>query len=156
MNQQTYFISQITESDDGVNALLARHHADMRAGSPEESCHVMTGDELRAAGAQVFALRDGDGQVQSIGALKPFGQAVELKSMHTAREARGLGYGRKMLTHLLQAAKDQGAQSAWLETGSQEAFAPARSLYHSAGFEVCPPFGEYVEDPLSTFMTKML
>jgi putative acetyltransferase len=40
-----------------------------------------------------------------------------------------------------------------LETGSSADFAPALALYEAHGFEYCPPFGDYVEDPFSRFMT---
>jgi len=43
-----------------------------------------------------------------------------------------------------------------LETGSMEAFAPARKLYTGFGFEFCGPFADYVEDPYSVFMTRSL
>ncbi len=156
MTEQSYTITKITAPNGGVNALLARHFSDMRAGSPEESCHVMTADDLRAAGAQVYALSDSDGQVCAVGAFKAFDDGVELKSMHTAREARGKGYGRLVLERLMAEARAKGAQSAWLETGTADSFAPARALYKKAGFETCPPFGEYTTDPLSTFMTRRL
>jgi putative acetyltransferase len=37
-----------------------------------------------------------------------------------------------------------------------EAFAPARALYASAGFEPCGPFGDYQPSPSNTFMTMEL
>jgi len=37
-----------------------------------------------------------------------------------------------------------------------EAFGPAQKLYESFGFVYCAPFGEYVEDPNSVFMTMRL
>jgi hypothetical protein len=40
-----------------------------------------------------------------------------------------------------------------LETGVHEAFAPARSLYASAGFAPCEPFGDYRQSPNTTYMT---
>ena len=43
-----------------------------------------------------------------------------------------------------------------LETGSMKAFEPAQRLYESFGFAYCPPFGDYVEDPNSVFMTRAL
>jgi putative acetyltransferase len=39
-----------------------------------------------------------------------------------------------------------------LETGSGEFFASARALYDKFGFVVCPPFGDYWDDPNSHFM----
>ena len=43
-----------------------------------------------------------------------------------------------------------------LETGSLEAFLPARELYESFGFSYCPPFGDYALDPNSVFLTRVL
>ena len=34
--------------------------------------------------------------------------------------------------------------------------APARHLYSAFGFEPCPPFSSYVEDPNSVFMSRLL
>lgn len=34
-----------------------------------------------------------------------------------------------------------------------EYFQPARALYASFGFTPCAPFGDYLEDPNSVFMT---
>jgi putative acetyltransferase len=95
------------------------------------------------------------GQVAAIGAFKVLEDptAIELKSMHTAQEFRGQGLGGIVLQGLLQEAVRAGAQSAWLDTGSDAGFAPARALYERAGFSYCPPFGSYTEDPLSVFMT---
>lgn len=150
-------IARVVARDPDVEALLTHHHALMRATSPEESCHVMTAEALMASGAQVYALRDAAGKVLAVGALKPLGaDKVELKSMHTAQTHRGIGLGRQMLDGLLDVARAQGAASAWLETGSAPEFAAARALYHKAGFAECPPFGDYVLDPLSVFMCRDL
>ena len=43
-----------------------------------------------------------------------------------------------------------------LETGSMAFFEPARALYAKAGFVPCGPFGTYVDDPNSAFMTLVL
>ena len=40
-----------------------------------------------------------------------------------------------------------------LETGTTPAFAPARTLYSSAGFVPCGPFGGYQVSTDNTFMT---
>ena len=81
---------------------------------------------------------------------------AELKSMHTAVAARGRGIGRAMLSHLIGAARERGFRQVSLETGSMSAFAPARSLYASAGFRRCGPFGDYRPSRNSTFMTLWL
>ncbi|WP_425099653.1 GNAT family N-acetyltransferase [Tropicibacter sp. S64] len=142
---------------EAVETILARHHALMRSQSPEESCHVMTADALRASGAKVYALCDAEGAICAVGALKPIGGGgVELKSMHVLAEMRGRGLGAALLGHLLDAARGAGATVAYLETGSYSEFAAARSLYERAGFEYCAPFGDYLPDPNSVFMLRRL
>ena len=50
----------------------------------------------------------------------------------------------------------RGAGWISLETGVQDAFAPARALYLAEGFESCPPFRGYGPDPNSAFLTRAL
>lgn len=76
--------------------------------------------------------------------------------MHTARQHRGKGVARVLVEHILAEAKQRGYRQVSLETGSMEAFAPARALYSRFGFEECPPFGSYTLDPYRVFMTRDL
>ena len=149
--------AEVTGPDSGVDALLAIHVAQMQAQTPSASCHVMTGTDLRAAGARLFAGRDAEGRVVAIGAIKPLGPgAAELKSMHCAAAHRGQGLGRALLRHLMSEARAAGLTSLWLETGSEAPFAAARALYRSEGFTDCAPFADYRDDPISAFMTRAL
>lgn len=50
----------------------------------------------------------------------------------------------------------QGGGALNLETGTQDYFAPARSLYRKFGFADCGPFGQYKQDPHRHFMTLTL
>src|SRR3954452_5672514 len=85
-----------------VQALLDFHFAEMRASSPPEACHVLPIDGLRGAHIRFFSLRDGDGILLGIGALKTLDPGHgEIKSMRTARSALGLGVGGAMLGHLV-------------------------------------------------------
>jgi putative acetyltransferase len=61
-----------------------------------------------------------------------------------------------MLAHILAEARRRGYRRLSLETGSAEAFRPARRLYESFGFGYCGPFDGYVEDGFSVFMTLEL
>lgn len=154
--KNTFGVSRGSVDDPDVQALLRRHFDLMRASSPEESCHVMDPGALSERGVVLFAARDGD-TVLGVGALARLAPGHgELKSMHTAAEARGRGVARAILAALLVAAGDQGMTRVSLETGSADIFAPARALYTAHGFEECPPFGDYVADPLSVFMTRTL
>ncbi|MGK7758649.1 GNAT family N-acetyltransferase [Marinovum sp. B10] len=90
-------------------------------------------------------------------AFKPLDAAhAELKSMHVISEARGQGAGRALLLALLEAARQAGHRRISLETGSAPEFTAARGLYAAQGFTPCPPFGGYVDDPLSLYMTRAL
>lgn len=66
------------------------------------------------------------------------------------------GVARRLLAHIIDEARRRGYARLSLETGSAAAFEPAQRLYASAGFAYCGPFGGYVEDPYSVFMTRDL
>ncbi|WP_298919403.1 GNAT family N-acetyltransferase [uncultured Roseobacter sp.] len=142
-----------TQAD--VAHLLDRHFELMRSQSPPESCHVLPSEALSADDIHLFVLRE-NGQALAIGAIRTMGDWGELKSMHTASEARGRGAGRTMLAALIDAATGLGLHQLKLETGSGPEHAAARALYLSAGFAECPPFGDYTEDPLSVFMQRTI
>ncbi|WP_227271144.1 GNAT family N-acetyltransferase [Roseobacter weihaiensis] len=142
-------------SDRDVAALLDRHFKLMRSQSPAESCHVLPAEDFDGDDIHLFALRE-QNKVLAIGAIRLFGDWGELKSMHTVAEARGRGVGRAMLTALIAQARRLGLRQLNLETGSGPEHLAARHLYESFGFEVCDPFGSYVTDPLSVFMTRSL
>jgi putative acetyltransferase len=139
-----------------VRALLVRHLEFTTATSPPEDMHALDADGLLDPAVTFFSCRRA-GKLLGVGALKRLdGQHAELKSMHTAAEARGRGIGRAMVGHLIGVARQRGYRRVSLETGSMPEFAPARALYASAGFAPCGPFGEYVPSRNSTFMTMAL
>jgi putative acetyltransferase len=76
--------------------------------------------------------------------------------MRTVSTHRREGVAHAMLKHILAEAEKRSYHRLSLETGSAPAFAPARSLYESFGFTYCPPFGDYVDDPNSVFLTRVL
>ncbi|TPX04548.1 GNAT family N-acetyltransferase, partial [Schumannella luteola] len=80
----------------------------------------------------------------------------ELKSMRTDAAARGRGLGRLLLAHVLEESRSRGYRRLSLETGSQDFFLPARTLYLRAGFVETGPFADYALDPNSVFMTREL
>jgi len=141
---------------DDVRALLERHLAFANEHSPPEDVHALDLDGLLQPEISFYSYRV-DGQLLGIGALKTLDAThAELKSMHTAAEARGRGVGRTMVEHLLAVARERGITRISLETGTPEAFVPARSLYESFGFEECEPFGQYFVSSWSVCMTLPL
>jgi putative acetyltransferase len=96
-------------------------------------------------------------EIAGCGALKRLDEVRgEIKSMRVSDGFLGKGVGRAILEHIIAEASRMGLGSLWLETGAANAFLPAIGLYQSAGFERCGPFGDYVEDPFSVFMTRRL
>jgi putative acetyltransferase len=152
-------VGEITPDDpraDDVRELLQRHLAFAHANTPPEDVHALDVDGLLDPAVTLFSFRR-DGELLGVGALKQLDRHhAELKSMHTAQAARGRGVGRTMLGHLIGVARERGCRRVSLETGSMDAFAPARSLYASAGFRPCGPFGDYSASQSSTFMTLSL
>ena len=139
-----------------VRALLQRHLDFANEHSPPEDVHALDVDGLKSATISFFSVRDG-GSLLGVGAIKEHDpRQGELKSMHTLAETRGRGVGRAILLHLLDVARERGYQVVTLETGSMEAFAPARAMYAAAGFVTCEPFADYVESSYSTFMSLAL
>jgi putative acetyltransferase len=136
--------------------LMARHTADMHADTPLESIHMMDAGQLAIPEISFFVMRD-QGQPIGMGAFKKLDAShAEIKSMHVLSEYRGQGLSKTMLDHLLSEARREGLTRLSLETGSQAMFEPARRLYTRAGFVDCLPFGDYVLDPNSVFMTRTL
>ena len=150
---------RIERDDPGredVRHLLAGHLADMFATSPAESVHALAPAALSDPAITFWTARQGT-EVLGCGALKEIGPGeCELKSMRTAAHARGRGIGSRLLSHILAEARDSGYTRLFLETGSQEFFAPARRLYHRHGFVECAPFAGYVPDPNSVFLAREL
>lgn len=137
-------------------ALIETHAELMLSLSPPGSCHFLPMDGLKRPDVTVWEMRDGEALV-GCGALQHLSDTHgEVKSMHTLAQHRGAGLGRKMLEHVIATAKARGYDRLSLETGSMEGFKPSRTLYQNYGFHVCPPFGDYVEDPNSVFMTRTL
>jgi len=139
-----------------MHALLTRHLAFAYEHTPPADVHALDLNGLLDPAVTTYSARRG-GQLLGIGALKELDEThAELKSMHTAEAARQQGVGRAMLDHLVGVARQRGYRRVSLETGTMEAFAPARSLYANAGFVPCDPFGDYRLSPSSSFMTLFL
>jgi putative acetyltransferase len=139
-----------------IAELLQEHLRDMHRVSPPESIHALDLESLRKPDITFWTIWDG-GILAGCGAIKELdSRHAEIKSMRTASSHRRKGVAKQVLQHLLEEAKQRGYTRVSLETGSMDFFLPARALYASFGFEQCPPFSDYVEDPNSVFMTKDL
>ncbi|HWE67242.1 MAG TPA: GNAT family N-acetyltransferase [Acidimicrobiales bacterium] len=141
---------------EDIRQLLAQHLAYARTHSPPEDVHALELEGLLDPSVSFFSYRL-DGELLGVGAIRRLDvRHAEVKSMHTASSARGRGIGRALVEHIIRTARLHGFLRLSLETGSMPAFAPARSLYASVGFAVCPPFDRYTASPNSVCMTLLL
>lgn len=138
-----------------VRELLDHHFAEMRADSPPEACHVLPIDGLRSPAIRFVSVRDTEGRLLGVGALKTLEPGHgEIKSMRTHPQALGLGVGTVIFDHLFAMARNNGMTRLSLETGNSPLFAAANRLYHRSGFVRCGPFGGYSDTPFTHFYTR--
>ena len=135
-----------------MRALVQEHFDEMVAmAAPEASgaLHVM---KFNDAAISLFSLREGD-QLVGCGALRDLGDGTsEIKTMRVVKEFRGQHEGLTILDYLIAEAKRRGNHRVYLETGSEDFFHPARTLYRRRGFRMCGAFAEYKVDRRSVFM----
>ena len=137
-----------------IAELIGEHLHTMTLHSPPESIHALSLDHLKKPEITFWSAWE-QGELVGCGALKELDQQHgEIKSMKTSSQHLRKGVAKQMLEHIIMEAKKRGFKRLSLETGSMDAFKPARKLYASFGFQYCDPFSDYVEDPNSVFMTK--
>lgn len=139
--------------DSRVQQLLTYHFTSACAETACGCAHALDLSGLKSPDISFWSARDGK-LVIGIGALKQLSASHgEVKSVHTAQCQRRKGVGSVMLKHIIGEARRMGLSRLSLETGAWPYSAPARELYLRHGFIECPPFGSYVADPNSIFMT---
>ena len=137
-----------------VIALIAELDAYQDSLYPPESRHALDLGVLVQPHVLFAVARDAAGQAVGCGAVVLEAQEGELKRMFVHGAARGTGVGRALLDAVETLARDRGIRTLRLETGEPQA--DALRLYERAGFVRIPPFGEYVTDPTSVCLEKVL
>ena len=136
-----------------VHELIVSHLNKSRTETAPGSDHALDLNGLKDSEVEFWSMWD-NGDLVAIGAMLRLSRDhYEVKSMHTISNKRRGGIGSKMLLHIIDFARAEGAKRLSLETGSWEYFRPARALYSKHGFVECEPFADYVLDPNSVFMT---
>jgi len=144
------------ERPDSVDAvaLISELEAHLDPLYPSKSRHGYSVDKLLAQGVAFFVLRENGAPAGCAGIQLFASDYGELKRMYVRPQFRGFGFGKLLLDHLADYARAHGVGLLRLETGIHQA--AAISLYERMGFQRIPPFGEYVEDPLSLFYEKRI
>ena len=147
-------ITQVpADSDDAVLLMSELDDHLLAHPYPPQSRHAYSVEKLLREGVTFFVTRS-DGQPAGCGGIKLFSDYAEVKRMFVRPIYRGKGLGKAMLNHLAAHATSNNVKVLRLETGIYEV--EAIGLYEGWGFSRRPPFGEYVEDPLSVYLEKSL
>jgi putative acetyltransferase len=139
-----------------IAELLEDHLLSMTLHSPPESIHALDLEGLRKPEITFWSAWE-DGELLGCGALKELDEKhAEVKSVKTSTAHLRKGVAKQIMLYILEAAKERGYERLSLETGSMDAFLPARKLYETLGFTYCGPFADYTIDENSMFMTRTL
>ena len=139
--------------DPEVNQLLKKHFVELRSVSPKGSTHVLDIEGLQNKNIKFWSIYENH-KLIGCGALKFLdSNHGEFKSIRVADSFRKKGYGKKVISVLFEKSKELGINKISVETGSGEFFLPARRLFKEFGFEECEPFGHYVNDSNSCYMS---
>ena len=121
---------------------------------PQTSRHGYSVEKLIRQGVAFFVTRQ-DGFPAGCGGVQFYGKEYgELKRMFVRPQFRGLGLAKAMLEHLEAYSCEHNIPLLRLETGIHQK--EAIGLYERMGYKSRPPFGEYIDDPLSRFYEKQL
>jgi GNAT superfamily N-acetyltransferase len=141
------------DSSDAI-LLISELEAHLEPLYPAESRHGYSVDKLIAEQVAFFVLRH-NGVPAGCGGIQLFDTAYgELKRMYVRPRFRSHGFGKLLVHHLTDYARTHRVGLLRLETGIHQT--AAIGLYERMGFERVPPFGRYVEDPLSLFFEKRI
>jgi putative acetyltransferase len=139
-----------------VLALLEEHLRSMHEITPPDQVFAFDADKLRAPGIVFWTAWKGPTLLGCAALQELSATQGELKSMRTPASLRRQGAGRALLNHIVQVARERSYRELFLETGRHPAFTPAHTLYRSAGFRECGPFGAYRDNAFSVFMALNL
>jgi putative acetyltransferase len=94
------------------------------------------GGRIVAPGGEVFFLMDADGVRGTCAVIRHDTETFELAKMAVAAEARGLGYGDRLVEAVVAFARESGARRLMLVSNTR--LGPALGLYRKHGFREVP------------------
>ena len=140
-------------SSPEVRALLKAHLQHMIDISPPGCVHALDLDALKRPEITFWSVWE-NASLLGCGALKELDPYhAEIKSMRTVMSHLRKGVASYLLQFMLNEAAKRQYHRVSLETGSYDAFIPARRLYEKFGFTYCGPFADYIPNRNSVFMS---
>ena len=134
-------------------ALLEASDRYMASLYPAESNHMLDVETLCQPQMHFFGAFI-DGAAKGCGGFWAHQDYVEIKRVFIEPSARGVGLSKALMQVLEDEARALGFRIARLETGIHQP--EALKLYEKLGYKYREPFGDYLLDPLSVFMEKLL
>jgi len=136
-NRQTALISLATGADvlaviELVREVLAEFHLTFGEGNPTDAQLTGLPSAYQAHGGRFGVVTLDHSLVGTCGACPVGPRSYELRKMYLAREARGLGLGRRLLELAIAFAREQGMTELVLNTAEQ--MMRARAVYEANGF----------------------
>lgn len=144
-------IKEISPDKEEVRELFKLLDAHNMSYCPPEVCHLTQPEELEKISSVLLGVFC-DGVLCGMGGLKFFEDYAEVTRMYIKEEYRRKNLANRLLKELELKALDKNITTLKLETS--EKFKKAFSLYKKNGFNLCEPFGEYVDKPYNTYMEK--
>lgn len=145
---------RVFADEPAARKLMDELDAIMLSFYPREHMYGLHPNEERDPFLHFFIIEQGDKTV-GCGALRVLDDKYgELKRMYVRPDYRGRGFGRQLIRHLEQTARTLGVTCMRLETGPEQI--EALALYRSEGYTDIPPYGEYIDSPVSVCMEKVL
>ncbi|MBE7211444.1 MAG: GNAT family N-acetyltransferase [Gluconacetobacter diazotrophicus] len=120
-----------------VFAALAEHGLQPDPGGTDSDLHDIQASYLADGGAFDLLVDEAGQIVGSVGLCRISGTTCELRKMYLAPAARGSGWGRRLLEHVLARASALGFHRVVLETAS--VLEAAVALYERRGFRRYAP-----------------
>ena len=120
---------------------------------PSGSCHLDSIETLQQGNVYFYGAIEHE-RIVAIGSVKVFADYGELKRIYVPPSQRRRGLAQKIIHQLETLLIEKNIHTVRLETGpfSKDAIA----LYEKLGYSIRGKFGDYEDDPLSTFMEKQL
>lgn len=150
-------ISQESPWSDGVSTLIELLDEYLFARYPAEARHILDLDQLAQPNIVLLIARV-DGTAVGCGAVRIFADVdppyAEIKRMFVHPDYRGRGMAKAIIDALESAARERRMSLMRLETGIHQP--EANGLYARQGYQLCGPYGEYVDNGISVFFEKIL
>lgn len=163
MSSNNIIIRKIRPEDNGqleavIKACFPEFNIPLE-GTAYEDAETPRMYESYSGDREVYFVVANDQEVLGGGGIKQLkdynGNVCELQKMYFSPKVRGQGYGKKMFEVCLNAAKDLGYETCYLESASQ--LKAAIHIYESFGFKhLTEPLGNTGHYSCGVWMTKQL